>query len=99
MNNHSSPVLTNVKVIANTPATGGGLYCDWYTDPTITNVDIKSNINKNIPSYFIGTIEKNNYDTADFKFKANSKPGIYPVTIIIHYKDSNLKDKNKQKYN
>ena len=68
------------------------VYNTGSVDAESVYVEIKSNVNKNIPSYFIGTIEKNNYDTADFKFKVNAKPGTYPATIIVHYKDSNLKD-------
>jgi len=55
-------------------------------------VDLETKASENIPNYFIGTIQKNNYDVANFKFKTIDKPGTYPVTIIIHYKDNNLKD-------
>ena len=81
------------KFAENTDATLSlEVYNTGSVDAESVYVDVSSNINKNIPSYFIGTIEKNNYDTADFKFNTNAKPGVYPVIITIHYKDSNLKD-------
>lgn len=56
-------------------------------------VEMVSTITDNLPKYFIGSIENDNYDSVDLEFiTKNLKPGTYPIEITIKYKDSSLKE-------
>lgn len=56
-------------------------------------VEMTSTITENLPKYFVGSIEKDNYDSIDLEFITKDiKPGIYPIEIVIKYKDSSLKE-------
>jgi len=58
-------------------------------------VELNSTITDINPKYFLGSIEKDNYDniTLEFLTKADLKAGSYPIEVIVNYKDSNLKQK------
>ena len=62
-------------------------------------VEIEDNgISNNFSKYFVGSIEKDNYDNVDFKFTTNKlETGSYPLTINVHYKDRNLKEQKISK--
>ena len=62
-------------------------------------VEIEDNsISDNFSKYFVGSIEKDNYDSVDFKFTTNKiETGSYPLTINVHYKDRNLKEQKISK--
>ncbi|MFA7709286.1 MAG: hypothetical protein WCX82_04085 [archaeon] len=56
--------------------------------------EMTSAITNDSPKYFVGSIEKDNYDSIvlEFNTKADVKPGNYPVQVIVHYKDASLKE-------
>jgi hypothetical protein len=56
--------------------------------------EMTSTITTETPKYFVGSIEKDNYDSVSLEFntKTDLKPGNYPVEIKIFYKDSALKE-------
>lgn len=57
-------------------------------------IEMTSSITDNSPKYFIGSIEKDNYDSVTLEFTTKDiKPGSYPVQITIKYKDSGLIEK------
>ena len=61
-------------------------------------VEVQTPISNNIRNYFIGSIEKNNYDSVELKFKTLAlDKGEYPLTIIVHYKDSSLIEQTMSK--
>ncbi len=56
-------------------------------------VEMNSVITDNTPKYFIGSIEKDNYDSVTLEFTTkNLEPGEYPIQFTIKYKDSSLKE-------
>jgi len=56
-------------------------------------VEMDSVITDNTPKYFIGSIEKDNYDSVTLEFTTkNIEPGEYPIQFTIKYKDSSLKE-------
>jgi hypothetical protein len=61
--------------------------------------EMTSTITSETPKYFVGSIEKDNYDsvTLEFNTKTDLKPGSYPVEITIHYKDAALKEQEIKK--
>jgi hypothetical protein len=61
--------------------------------------EMTSTITTETPKYFVGSIEKDNYDSVALEFNTNAdiKPGSYPVEITIHYKDSALKEQEIKK--
>ncbi len=61
-------------------------------------VEMNSGITDNSPKYFIGSIEKDNYDSVTLEFTTNDiKPGTYPIEFIIKYKDASLKEQEIKK--
>lgn len=61
-------------------------------DAEAVYVNIKSDIAKS-PSYFIGSIEKDNYDSVELDLQTeNVALGEYTITLEINYKDRNLKE-------
>lgn len=61
--------------------------------------EMTSTISLDQPKYFVGSIEKDNYDSVvlEFNTKTDIKPGSYPVEIVIHYKDASLKEQEIKK--
>ena len=56
-------------------------------------IEMTSTITDNSPKYFIGSIEKDNYDSVGLEFTTKDiKPGDYPVQFTIKYKDASLKE-------
>jgi len=56
-------------------------------------VEMVGTITDNPPKYFVGSIEKDNYDSVSLEFTTKDlKPGNYPIELIIRYKDSSLKE-------
>ncbi|MDD3178639.1 MAG: hypothetical protein PHR26_03920 [Candidatus ainarchaeum sp.] len=52
----------------------------------------------NAPSYFIGSIEKDNYDSIELDLQTrNITLGEYNITLEVYYKDRNLKEQMIQK--
>lgn len=62
-------------------------------------VELNSTITDSNPKYFIGSIEKDNYDNVSLEFltKSDLKSGSYPIEIIVNYKDSSLKQQTVKK--
>ncbi len=61
--------------------------------------EMTSTIAEEQAKYFVGAIEKDNYDSVvlEFNTKKDVKPGNYPVQITIHYKDSGLNEQQIKK--
>jgi hypothetical protein len=56
-------------------------------------VQIDSKITDNKTKYFIGNIEKDNYDNVDIEYEIGDiESGDYNLNIILNYKDSDLKE-------
>ncbi len=62
-------------------------------------VELNTTITDINPKYFIGSIEKDNYDnvTLEFLTKSDLKSGSYPIEVIVNYKDSSLKQQTIKK--
>ncbi len=74
------------------------IYNTGNIDAESVYVEVQTPISDNISNYFVGSIEKNNYDSVDLKFKTlRLDKGEYPLTIIVHYKDSSLKEQTVSK--
>lgn len=63
-------------------------------DAEAVYAEMISTISFEQPKYFVGSIEKDNYDSVilGFNTKTDIKPGSYPVQITIKYKDASLKE-------
>lgn len=63
-------------------------------DAEAVYAEMTSTISLEQPKYFVGSIEKDNYDSVvlEFNTKTDIKPGSYPVQLIIKYKDASLKE-------
>jgi hypothetical protein len=90
----------NNKLIANSPEIMEiEIYNIGNVDAESVYVELNSQITDVSPKYFIGSIEKDNYDNVTFEFmtKSDLKTGSYPMEIIVNYKDSNLKSQTIKK--
>lgn len=63
-------------------------------DAEAVYAEMTSTISLEQPKYFVGSIEKDNYDSVvlEFNTKTDIKPGSYPVQLTIKYKDASLKE-------
>lgn len=63
-------------------------------DAEAVYAEMTSTISFEQPKYFVGSIEKDNYDSVilGFNTKTDIKPGSYPIQITIKYKDASLKE-------
>ena len=63
-------------------------------DAEAVYAEMTSTISFEQPKYFVGAIEKDNYDSVilEFNTKRDIKPGSYPIQITIKYKDASLKE-------
>ncbi len=84
---------TNYKLKALTEETLSlEIYNIGNVDAESVYIELETEVANEVANYFIGSIEKDNYDSVDFKFKTKNLTGEYPISIIVHYKDSSLKE-------
>ena len=74
------------------------IYNTGNIDAESVYVEFVSEITNSNPKYFIGNIEKDNYDSIDLEFLTkNLESGKYSGEIIVYYKNSDLKQERKSK--
>jgi len=72
------------------------IYNTGNIDAESVYVEANSEISNSFNKYFIGSIEKDNYDSVTLEFKTKAiKNENYPLLITVHYKDNNLKEQIK----